>query len=606
MTKGFSFEDTHTMLALDIEVYRHYALFMFKHIENGEVRYFELFENHDFERKHLATVMAKYPTISFNGLSYDLPIIQAVIEGQGNDAIKDLSDKIIKSNRPSWAICKKNNINVPLNEWDHIDLINVAPGKASLKLYGGRMHTPKMQDLPIAPDAIITPNAHDLMRKYCENDIDTTILLYNTLTPQIKLRESMSDQYRIDLRSKSDAQIAEAVIKSELHKKSGRAYKPRKMKDGETIRYQDPKIVEFQTPKLKEIFQKLLDHDFGFQGNGAIQMPKWLKDTKIKIGDGEYQMGIGGLHSCEKSQLVRSNGGALCEWDVASYYPNIILQQKLSPKTMGKDFLELYQGIVKRRLNAKASKDMVTANTLKIVLNGSFGKLGSKFSALYAPELLLQVTITGQLCLLMLIERMEAAGIRIMSANTDGIVCKCPSDMERTMKEVAWDWSLDTTYTLERTDYELLASRDVNSYMAVKSDGKVKRKGIFNNSGLMKNPDRAIVYDAVVAFLKDGAPIEDTVKNCNDPRQFITARKVSGGATFDGNEIGKAIRFYSSTDTMFLDPYIHYTINGNKVPRSAGCRPLMEMNGEVPDDVNYQSYIDDGVKLLKEVGYAGT
>jgi hypothetical protein len=249
---------------------------------------------------------------------------------------------------------------------------------------------------------------------------------------------------------------------------------------------------------------------------------------------------------------------------------------------------------------------MVTANTLKIVLNGSFGKLGSKFSALYAPELLLQVTITGQLCLLMLIERMEAAGIRIMSANTDGIVCKCPSDMERTMKEVAWDWSLDTTYTLERTDYELLASRDVNSYMAVKSDGKVKRKGIFNNSGLMKNPDRAIVYDAVVAFLKDGAPIEDTVKNCNDPRQFITARKVSGGATFDGNEIGKAIRFYSSTDTMFLDPYIHYTINGNKVPRSAGCRPLMEMNGEVPDDVNYQSYIDDGVKLLKEVGYAGT
>jgi hypothetical protein len=83
-------------------------------------------------------------------------------------------------------------------------------------------------------------------------------------------------------------------------------------------------------------------------------MPKWLKDTKIKLGGAEYNMGIGGLHSCEKSQLVRADGGILCELDVASYYPSIILQQKLSPKTMGKDFLELYQGIVTRRLEAKA------------------------------------------------------------------------------------------------------------------------------------------------------------------------------------------------------------------------------------------------------------
>ena len=592
------------MLVLDIECYADYALFMFKSLKNGKVRYFELYDDHDFNRQHLATVMAKYQTISFNGLSYDLPIIQAAIEGQDNEALKNLSDEIIKSNKPSWVICKQNDINVPLDQWDHIDLIEVAPGIASLKLYGARLNAPKMQDLPIAPDAIITPKAHPLMRTYCENDLDTTILLYKALTPQIKLREAMSEQYRIDLRSKSDAQIAEAVIKSELKKKSGRNYKPRKMKDDETIRYKNPQIVEFQTPELTEIFQKLLNHEFGFMGNGAIKMPKWLKDAKIKIGDAEYNMGIGGLHSCEKSQLVRSNGGLLLEYDVASYYPNIILQQKLSPKTMGKEFLKLYRGIVERRLTAKAAKKMVTANTLKIVLNGSFGKLGSKFSALYAPELLLQVTITGQLCLLMLIERMENAGIKIVSANTDGIVCQCGLDLERTMKLTAWDWMLDTTYSLERTDYELLASRDVNSYMAVKGDGKVKRKGIFNAGGLMKNPDRSIVYDAVVAFLKDDTPIEDTVKGCKDPSKFITARKVTGGATWDGEEIGKAIRFYSSTDTMFVDPYIHYTLNGNKVPRSAGCRPLMEMNGKVPDDLNYQAYINDANKLLGEVGYA--
>ena len=235
------------MLVLDIEIYRTYALFMFKELETEKVRYFELYEGHDFNRQHLKTVMEKHLSISFNGLSYDLPLIQAAIEGWDNEALFNFSKNIITSNKPSWTICKKNNIDVPLHKFDHIDLIEVAPGKASLKLYGARMNAPKLQDLPIKPDAIITSDSHELLRKYCKNDLDTTILLYKTLTPQIKLRESMSDQYRIDLRSKSDAQIAEAVIKSELHKKTGRTYKKPKIKDGQKIRYQDPKIVSFES-----------------------------------------------------------------------------------------------------------------------------------------------------------------------------------------------------------------------------------------------------------------------------------------------------------------------------------------------------------------------
>ena len=593
------------MLILDIELYSDYLLIMFKEIETGKVRYFEMFPGQELERKHVSTLMRKYQTISFNGISYDLPLIQAAIEGQSNEGLKKLSDSIIKSNKPSWLICKNNDINVPLNEWDHIDLIEVAPGKASLKLYGARMGAPKIQDLPIEPNESISPAMRKELRTYCINDLDTTELLYNSLKPQIALRESMSDQYQVDLRSKSDAQIAETVIKSELTKKTKRKYKPLKLEDDDTVRYTDPQIVSFEDSDLNQIFDKILEYDFGFKGNGSIELPKWLKNEKIKIGDGVYSMGVGGLHSNEKSQLVEAGKGVLCELDVSSYYPSIILQQKLSPKTMGKDFLELYQSLVTRRLEAKAARDMVTANTLKIVLNGSYGKLGSKYSALYAPELLLQVTITGQLCLLMLIERMEAAGINIVSANTDGIVCKCSKDLERQMKLIAWDWMLDTSYTLERTDYKLLASRDVNSYMAVKANGKVKRKGIFNVGGLMKNPDRNIVFESVVEFLKNNTPIEKTIALCEDPKQFISARKVTGGAIWDGELLGKTVRFYSSRGSLMVDPFIHYVLSGNKVPRSSGCGPLMDLENWDLGDVNHQAYIDDAFKLLGEVGYVG-
>ena len=329
-----------------------------------------------------------------------------------------------------------------------------------------------------------------------------------------------------------------------------------------------------------------------------------MKALKIPIGSSTYQMGIGGLHSTEKSQFLEVGDGILADFDVSSFYPSIILQQQLSPKSMGKDFLNLYKSMVARRLQAKSINDTVTADTLKIVLNSSYGKMGNKYSPLFAPSLLLQTTLTGQLTLLMLIERMEAAGISIVSANTDGVVCRCSKDLERDMEMVAFDWELDTSYCLERTDYKLVASRDVNSYLAVKTNGKVKRKGIFKHSGLMKNPDRSIVYDAVVSFLSHGTPIEETIRGCDDVKQFVSARKVTGGAKWDGELLGKTVRFYSSTTSLMVDPAIHYAVNGNKVPKSSGCRPLMELCDGLPEDLNYQTYIEDARGLLKEVGYS--
>ncbi len=282
-----------------------------------------------------------------------------------------------------------------------------------------------------------------------------------------------------------------------------------------------------------------------------------------------------------------------------------ILQQQIAPSLMGKDFLELYKSLVTRRLAAKKSGDKVTADTLKICLNGSFGKLGSRFSSLYAPELLLQVTITGQLALLMLIERMDASGIAVVSANTDGVICHYSKEKDRTLREIAWDWELDTSFELERTDYRLIASRDVNNYFAVKPDGAVKRKGCFAVNGLMKNPDRNIVYSAVINFLKDNTPIKTTVCECKDVSQFVTVRTVKGGAIYEGEKIGKAVRFYSSNCFPSKDDCLHYALNGNKVPGSAGCRPLMELPDGLPEDLAHSAYISEAKQLLKDVGYAG-
>lgn len=252
-------------------------------------------------------------------------------------------------------------------------------------------------------------------------------------------------------------------------------------------------------------------------------------------------------------------------------------------------------------LEAELSHHKVQSDTLKVSINGSFGKLGSKYSALYAPELLIQTTITGQLALLMLIERMESEGVRVASANTDGIVCVCPKNREQLMEEIAFDWSLGTSYELERTDYTAVASRDVNSYVAVKTDGGVKGKGCFAPPSLSKNPDLPIVYQAVAKYVADGTPIEQTIRDCDDVRQFVTVRRVQGGAEWRGEYVGKAVRFYYSTDVAD-DECIHYAKNSNRVPKSAGAKPLMQLPDKLPSDINYATYIVEAEKLLAEVG----
>lgn len=590
------------MLIVDVETYRNYFLVMFQNLDDGKCAAFEMFDGQPLNKNRVAQLMRSGVTIGFNSNSFDLFLIAAALDGWDTERLKTLADAIIRSNLPAWRVARDKGVRVP-QQWDHIDLIEVAPGQANLKIYGGRMHCPTMQDLPIKPDELIRPAQRAQLKNYCRNDLDTTAALFRQLEPAIRLRADMGKQYGdIDLRSKSDAQIAEAVIKHELTEMTGKEYRPPKAEVGGVVRYRDPLIVGFRNPDLMEIFERILKTGFPIGMNGAVRMPDWLAQQKIRIGQTDYQMGIGGLHSCEKCQsVVAGPGQILADFDVASYYPSIILKLKLAPPKMGGDFLKVYQSIVTRRLEAKQRKDKLTADTLKIVVNGSFGKLGSMWSALYAPELMIQTTITGQLCLLMLIERLEMAGIRVVSANTDGIVVYTDAPRADELERITFEWMLDTSFELERSDYSAIHSRDVNNYIAVKKDGSTKRKGVYAEPGLSKNPEFTIVADAMAACLANRIPVEKTISECRDITKFVSIRRVDGGAVWRGEYLGKAVRFYYST-AADRDEQIAYARNSNKVPKSDGAVPLMTLPVGFPGDIDIDRYVEMAEEGLKDLG----
>jgi hypothetical protein len=549
-----------------------------------------------------------------------MPMVEAFLNGFTNEQLKALSDDIIVNQARKYH-------NLPC---DHIDIINIPIGQSSLKIYAGRLHCKKMQDLPIEPSATIKESDISNLRQYCENDVDNTRLIFDKVRKQIELREDMTEQYGINLNSKSDAQIAEAIIKSEMQKTYNipiNKFKAKNYADNHIFKYTDPKIIKFKSHELNLIFNRLLKEEFKLAENGSIICPDWLGE-RITIGTTVYQMGIGGIHSCEKAQHIKSdNDYHLCEQDVTGFYPNIIMQQGLYPESIGVNFLELYKSIVTRRTLAKKrsleiekelkkreieqrinelEKELaeceVTAATLKVATNGSFGKFGSKYSFLYSPNLLLQTTITGQLSLLMLIENLEENNIKVVSANTDGIVMRYHKEKLKLLNDLIQDWEKTTGYNLERTDYREIASRDVNNYIAVKLDGKTKCKGCFGEASLSKNPNNLIIYESVAQYVAKGISIVNTITTCRDIRKFITIRNVTGGSLFNGKYLGKAVRFYHSDDISLLNSSLIYAKNGNKVPMSQGCRPLMELPDTLPDDINYDYYIAEAIKLCKLTG----
>ena len=343
-------------MVFDVECYPNYFLVYFKHAVTGRTLSFELSPDSEVNYDYLNWVLYHFKLVGFNSISYDIPMITGCSKGFNTLQLKQLSDRIIKEEL-RWKALEKVIGQCP-QRLDHIDLIQLTALAPGLKTLAGRMHSPKMQDLPINPDQHLTQDEAAQIKQYCENDLDNTILLLNTLRPQIDLRVKMSQEYGIDLRSKSDAQIAEAVLSSELEKINGFRPKRPEIAPGTRIKYRMPEYVKFESKVLQDALALVQATEFEIEESGSIGMPKELAKLKIAIGGSIYQMGIGGLHSTEKSQTVKAGDGKLCrDADVSSYYPQIILNQQLYPKQCGKKFSEVYQSIVtKRSANKKHGK----------------------------------------------------------------------------------------------------------------------------------------------------------------------------------------------------------------------------------------------------------
>jgi hypothetical protein len=607
---------------INCKAYRNYFIISFQSKPDGEPVAIELIGEDTRlsgdECKAVYKLLRSITTIGFNSLAFDLPLIAGAIEGRTCRELWEISvfvtnyyhvngTRVIeqypnsnrkipyKANAP-YVTRKKYGIEelkIP-----HIDIMPPSPARdACLKGQASQLHLRSINGLDVKHDTTLTREQMAEAKKCCANDLQLIDAIYSAVKARIDLRFTMSNTYNLRLWSKEDAGIAEDMMRSKLGVTT-----PGDIPSSAS--YTSPPYIKFSSPMLNKLLTLVNNLCFRVDGDsGNLITPKEIDALCITIGNTSYTFGVGGLHSLEKAMVVvPDDSQLLLDRDVTSYYPTLILNLGLYPEKLGQKFLDEYGAIVDERVKAKRAGNGTVNASLKIVINGTFGKLSSKYSVVYSPELLLAVTLTGQLSLLMLIERLEASGISVVSANTDGVASLLNASDRDKFNAICDQWEHDTSLGLEETEYKALYARDVNNYRAVTIDGNEKRKGVFATTCLGAYPANAVAVEAVIKFIDGGHSLTSSIISCTDIRQFLRAQTVNGGATWNDKYIGDFVRFYYSTGGMAIKTAPTPDGKTRTVPYSPGSRPLSDLPDILPADINYAAYAMESLILLDSLG----
>lgn len=380
------------------------------------------------------------------------------------------------------------------------------------------------------------------MEDYNDNDVFICCELVRMNQEEIRLRYMISKEYEINVLSASRSTIADKVIVKLYSKFTG--LHPKRFIDTKTIRrkIEVSEIlsdkIQFLSPQLNDLLQSLRSL--------VLRGEKGEFESTFNYAGTSYTLATGGLHSNEIPAIyVANDKQTIVDRDVTSYYPNLIRSLKVCQKHLNpKAWFRIADTIVDERTEHKhlakdkslsliqQIKHFTAAACLKIVANaGIFGKMGSEKSFLCDKKAMYKVTINGQLFLLMLIERLEDAGIHVISANTDGIVTIVPKGLEETADNICHWWEKHLGLELEFTSYSKYITEGVNSYLTVKTDGKKKFKGRMNPKmyleDLSKGYNSPIVAKAVTEYFINGTPVMETLRNSKSILDFCRTQNVN-------------------------------------------------------------------------------
>jgi hypothetical protein len=586
---------------------------------------------------------AEHYWVGYNNLRFDSQIIEWILRNHDHwheysaleltakiaqkaaDVIDDANYDVFPEFREEWMTLKQ----IDLFKVNHYDNKN---RMVSLKRLEFEMDLENIEEMPIHHSKTnMTDEEIQLTKDYCRNDVMATYEFYkvttgNTEHPlykgnnQIELRQDIQEEFGIPCLNYSDSKIGDEMIKKFYCEEKKILYSdlPKKglFRTEVNVKHCIANYVEFQTKELKEFLKRIRKE--------VLTIKDDFKES-VQFYDNTYTFAKGGLHTENGPKIFEADdSNIIVDWDVSSYYPAIIINNGRFPYHLGPEFLRGYKTMFDKRLELKplAKKDKKIkgiVGALKLAVNSVYGKSSDMQSWIYDRQLTMFTTITGELSLLMLIEAYELAGIHVISANTDGVTIMVKKTHIEKMHEINKWWMELTSYELERTDYQKIIFSTVNDYLAIKTDGEIKKKGDFlTDFELHKNKSARVVPIALERWFVNGVPVADTIHNHTNIYDFCLRQKASKdfhyeGHSKDGKTIyNKLIRYYVSNTGEKLLKVKNENSDSNAVDVAqveAGDWLMTVCNKLTPnhslDNINHAYYIERAERIIHKIQLEG-
>lgn len=195
-------------------------------------------------------------------------------------------------------------------------------------------------------------------------------------------------------------------------------------------------------------------------------------DKQLKYDGGKVELVAPGLHK------------QVAKIDVSSLYPSIMLRYGIcSRKDTENKFLGVLAYMVDERLRLKAlakSGDRAAAfqeKSLKILINGSYGFMGTGYYTFNDYGAAALVTAYGRKILDLMVDVVTSCGGVVIEIDTDGVLFS-HDDPEKVKRLVSESLPTGINIDLELSDCGLYAPK-AKSYVIVHPSGKTTVKGLF-------------------------------------------------------------------------------------------------------------------------------
>lgn len=528
--------------------------------------------------------------IGFNSRNYDVPIWKCIMCG-GN--AYDLTNHIIKDEK-KWFEFEGSEAfkNYSIYNYD-VYLGLVDHGLKTLEAFMGIDIEESGVSFNI--DRSLTDEELKLTIKYCQHDVFSTYEIFKIRREIFESYIGLLKEYNLSLKylNKTRAQLSAKVIDAKRRPYTNDEF--------------DITIVDTLVLNKYDYIRRW----FMNESNRSYD-----KSYFVPVAGVYHKLAWGGAHSFigeyKKSNLSSPKfisrsidvSGLLLNIDVASYYPNLIKRYQFMSRAVSNP--NIFNDIIEKRLVYKKEKNPI-ANSLKIVLNSTYGAMKDKYSKLYDPLMANNICVNGQLLLIDLIEKIENY-CEILNTNTDGLIVKCKKiEFKDNIIKQCEEWSKRTGMTLEIDEYTRLVQRDVNSYIAFASDGDIKAKGALKDTSVLDN-NLAIINKSIREYFINNIHPRDFILKNDDFVDYMIVLKLKGKykkIQYEQNNIlvdlsEKIVRAFASTnarDGQIGRSYVVQTEDKQKLLFPS------EENGDYYEDWRFNKFSNTSDKVFIDNGY---